>query len=233
MRLCLPVLVLAAALSLGACASGPRPVLERGWVGGDLLAVRDGNHWLGPWSPDVAYEPVVAMPADAAATTGLLVREAHRDTPLGRAGIVPGDLLLAADGAAVGDALEFRESMDERAVGSVLPLRVWRSGAVRDVDVVVGRERYQREGRLAIGLGFPFWTAVLDIWPFDDGIDVLGIVTMKVLPARRDAVNVRGEYIGTVKPDAERILPPQEQTVFRVFPITVGKSTLVLEQTAD
>ena len=226
------VLLLAAALTT-ACASGPRPVHERGWVGGDLLAVVDGNDWLGPWHPGVAYEPVVGMPQGVAGRRALLVREAHADTPLGRAGLLPGDLLLEIVGEEVGSALELHERVEDIAPGVVVTARVWSAGEVRDVPVTVGRERYERVGSLAIGIGFPFWSPVLDVWPFDDGIDILGLLVLKHDPVRRQAVDVRGAYLARVAPDAPRILPPQEQTVFRVFPVTIGRAVHVVEQSAD
>ncbi len=231
MKRTLPCLLLT--LFAGACASGPRPVYERGWIGGELLPVVDADDWRAPHSPDAAWSPVSGLPQGVIADGAVLVTGLADDAPLARAGVRPGDLVVACDGVAVTDPLAFREHVEALTPGGVARLRVWQGGAVREVDVVVGRERFERIGTLGLGIGFPFWSPTFDIWPFDDGIDVLGIVVLKSDCRRHESAGPRGDYLRAVHGDDTPVTPLQETFTFRVLPITVARGVRVLGECAD
>jgi membrane-associated protease RseP (regulator of RpoE activity) len=218
------------ALLLGACA-GPRPVLERGWVGGEMRPVRSDGGWLLPDGPALFTEFLIGMPDDVEADAGLLVVRAHPDTPLALAGIVPGDLLLRANGKELSTAEDLARAAEEVVPGETMQIDVRRraGGPVEHVMLAVGRESYRDQGTLSIGLVL---SGRLDLWPFDDGIDVFGLITIATYDQRYQLASVEGDYLGGLDPEVEVSMPPQERFVFRVIPIGVGSQKVLVSQEA-
>ncbi len=216
---------LAAAGSLGGCASdGARPVHERGWIGGEFVPVeRVGDLVL------LARDEVYGMPTDVTADSGLLVGDAGVATPLARAGVVAGDLVLSADGAPIEEALDLARHVDEKAPGATTRLVVWRDGATHDVDVTVGRETYERVGMFTIFLGV---TPHVDLWPFNGDMDVLGVLGFKIDSRRPPVPQVAADYLRRTQPEWNGELPLQEESSFRLMPIGFGRHHRVLTQTA-
>lgn len=60
------------------------------------------------------------------------------DSPAARAGLEPGDVVLAIDGAQVQDRRALYERIWRRRSGDPIRLRVFRSNATRDIEIVAG-----------------------------------------------------------------------------------------------
>jgi S1-C subfamily serine protease len=84
------------------------------------------------------------LPRRLAITTGcgayaVRVGEIEPGGPAGRAGLRAGDIILAADGEAVGGADDLLRLLDGDKIGRRCTLRLLRNGRIEDVDVVPGQ----------------------------------------------------------------------------------------------
>jgi len=69
---------------------------------------------------------------------GALISAVETGGPAERAGIHPGDVVLAVNGAALGDSADLLTVAAKLQPGSLADLTVWRSGAAMHVDVTIG-----------------------------------------------------------------------------------------------
>lgn len=220
-----PVLALLVASSaLAACASEPRPAEERGWIGGHFAAVTRGHVSEITSGLHGALE---GMPTSASGESAALVTDAHAGTPLARAGLVPGDLLLTLDGMPADDELDLRERVESMKPGARVPVAYWRDGETRTADVVVGRETYRRSGSVTIGIGI---SSALDLWPFDDGIDILGLIRLRWDHDRNDVTGVVPDYVRKVRPGESVEGPMQEKVETFLLLVGAAKGKTVLSQ---
>jgi S1-C subfamily serine protease len=91
-----------------------------------------------------AYLGVVSTPAPLTPVqaerfgqrTALRVVEAVENSPAARAGLRTGDLVLAVDGAPLGDAQSLQKRLFAEAIGERIEVTVLRNGALVDVVVV-------------------------------------------------------------------------------------------------
>jgi membrane-associated protease RseP (regulator of RpoE activity) len=226
------VLPLVLVLLAAACASDQKERLHnRGWVGGTFeLVDAGGSWWHSAQPPALRRGRLYGLPPEAGVEQGLLVLDRGDDTPLAAAGLRPGDLVLRLDGEAVDDPLDFRERIEEREPGSSATIEFWRDGELLTSEAAVGTETFHRYGYLGLGLSL---SSAIDIWPFDDGIDLLSLVVIKWDDHRAELGGVEGAYLRSALPDAEIDAPRQEGFVFRVIPITIGSGCEVREQTAS
>ncbi|MEM7164778.1 MAG: PDZ domain-containing protein [Planctomycetota bacterium] len=144
------------------CSSGPRPVYERAWVGGEfdeksvaVPAAADGDDWR--W--------------------GVLVTDVYAETPIALAGIQAGDVILGVDRHATECASELHDAVESAQPGDSLQVRVFRSApgstsAESAHTVVVGVEKFERTGRLSLGLGL---STELDLLP-NASFNILGVL---------------------------------------------------------
>jgi hypothetical protein len=218
------VLVLVPVLTLASCASHAGETFERGWIGGRFADVSRGHE------PEITarhHDDVVGMPASAPGDHAALVTAAYAGTPLARAGLVPGDLVLSLGGEPTDGALELRERIEQLPPGTTAEATYWRAGEVRSAPVVVGRETWESAGLIQIALGI---SGTLDLWPFDDGIDIFGLVRVRWDGRRHDLDDPVTAYRRQLDPQEEITGPPQE--VFEVFvlPLGLSKGKRVLRQ---
>lgn len=167
-----PLLLLVPLALCAGCASSGDTLRTRGWLGGGYLPVVASAFPVGE-GPYVDPHRIVGVPAATGAERGALVTWSAEDTPVHAAGLRPGDLLLRVGDRDVGDGDDVREAVEALPPGSPVPLRYWRGGAVHETSATVGTETWSKVGSLRLGLGLG---SKFDLWPFDDGIDVLGLV---------------------------------------------------------
>lgn len=215
-------------LALGGCASGP---VERGWVGGAFAPVRAGAPGLvdpGPFSAPDAPCAVQGLPAEAGAARGLLLVDVPDAAPLAAAGLRRGDVILQLDGADVGTPEELRAAVADREPGAELVLKILRDGETLEQRVTIGAETVERGGMLRLGLRLH---GGLDLWPFDDGIDLLGLVTVAWRTPRTDLHDTRAEHAVAQGADRARLAPPRPTFDLTLVPIGIGRTERVVSQT--
>lgn len=169
-RKVLPWAAAAAVAGLGGCASHDA-THERGWIGGRY--------------------------ADVGAP-GALVVGAWDGTPAAAAGLAPGDLVTAVDGAPVRSSADLRTAFRERAPGAAASVAFRRDGQEHSAAVVVGRETWKPVGTLRLGFRL---SPKLDVWPFDDGIDLLGLVAFRVQRPDPDLAGPEARFARAESPD--------------------------------
>lgn len=81
--------------------------------------------------------PEIAQAMKLGKTRGALVGDVATDTPASRAGIQPGDVIVAADGKPVAARRELQLLIASKTPGSGISLKVRRDGALRDVTLTL------------------------------------------------------------------------------------------------
>jgi serine protease Do len=69
---------------------------------------------------------------------GVLVQDVAADSPAGRAGLEPGDIILERGGKPVENATSFRNAIASSIPGTAVQLQVFRNGKRRDVEIQIG-----------------------------------------------------------------------------------------------
>ncbi|MFZ1900171.1 MAG: DegQ family serine endoprotease, partial [Azonexus sp.] len=70
---------------------------------------------------------------------GALVGSVDKDSPAAKAGLEPGDVILAINGKEISSSSELPAIVSAMTPGAQAKLQVWRKGGTRDVDVQVGK----------------------------------------------------------------------------------------------
>ncbi len=190
--------VVALAATVG-CASGPKPIYERGWIGGRFETIGSPAWWHSGQGAPVMAKLTEDGLVDADQSAVVLVAEVYEGTPTKRAGVEPGDLLVAIDDTPINSVSEFFEWVDDAKPGSQHTLRIVRRGRRHDLSIVLGRERYQRVGTLSFGFGF---SSSLDVIPNPD-LDVLGLVRFRVRDDRLELHSPRETIYGWARDPEE------------------------------
>src|SRR5262245_11887075 len=118
--------VLVSLIALGLCGcSTPKGVQQRGWVGGEYASVRPALSW--PVEPG---HVIYAFPENLKSRFegGLLITDLPPETPLARAGLQEGDILLEISGKKLSRLKRFREVVDAAGPGQILSIALYRAG---------------------------------------------------------------------------------------------------------
>lgn len=86
---------------------------------------------------------------------GVTVDAARPGSPAANVGILPGDLIVAVDGAPIRDRADFGRRVEAKQPGSLITLRVSRNGQVKTLKLVLG----QMPRTQVTGSGTPYQTA--------------------------------------------------------------------------
>jgi membrane-associated protease RseP (regulator of RpoE activity) len=151
------ILTVGAALALVGCASNPskpqaKKTFERPWIGGEFHRV--------------STPASMRTNAQHFAGHGILITRAREETPLAKAGLQEGDLLLAINGKNVRSERDLLQAVD-RDGASPLHLAVYRGGEVLEKSIAPGIERYQKIHNISFGVGVATYM-VFDLFPNPD-----------------------------------------------------------------
>ncbi|MGA2544318.1 MAG: DegQ family serine endoprotease [Verrucomicrobiota bacterium] len=81
--------------------------------------------------------PVLAREFDLKSTKGALIGEVEPSSPAAKAGLKNGDVILQFNGKTVADDSQLRLEVAAVAPGEKVPVRIWRDGAAKTVDVLI------------------------------------------------------------------------------------------------
>jgi S1-C subfamily serine protease len=99
-------------------------------------------------APAFAQQKPDAGPAAPAQDPGVLVVAVQPGSPAQKAGLARGDIILEANGTAVNDAADLRQTLAGRSAGDTVALKVRHGDAQKSLSVTVGT----RDGRPWIGI---------------------------------------------------------------------------------
>jgi len=101
--------------------------------------------WLG-----VSIQPLtseLARSFGSKDTKGVLISDVMPDSPAGKAGLKPGDILLEFDGKKTEAPGDLQRAVGLAAPGTDIKVKVWREGTERTVDVKIGEAPDERESQ--------------------------------------------------------------------------------------
>ncbi len=93
----------------------------------------------------------VAEPLGLPKAAGALVRSVEATGPADRGGVEVGDIILKFDGKAIDKASDLPRIVGATKPGTKVTVQVWRKGATRDLQFVVGEMEPERAARAARG----------------------------------------------------------------------------------
>lgn len=142
------------AVAICGCASNnkPKPVHERPWIGGTLETVP---------TPRQARPDASLFGKDAP-----LVVDLREGSPLHKAGLQEGDLILMVNGKEMRYPRQVREAVENHG-SAPSTFTIYRGGQVLEKSVTPGSERYQEIGYFTFGIGFSSHIT-LDLLPNPD-----------------------------------------------------------------
>jgi S1-C subfamily serine protease len=100
--------------------------------------------------PGIQIAPLTTQLASqlgAPDTHGALVYQMSRDSEAYTAGLRPGDVIVAFNGASIDDASQFLRLLSDARVGSTARLSILRDGRKMTIDVPITRARARRPAR--------------------------------------------------------------------------------------
>ncbi len=202
-----------------------------------LAALERGDDFVPPWL-GVEVRGVDAALAEALGLDrprGVVVERVHPASSAARAGIRPGDVILAVDGFAVGDSAGLGYRIALRAPGERARLDLWRRGRERSMtvaltappeepppEVTLLRGRHPLDGARVANLS-PALAEELGFDPFARGVVVLEIARggfarrLGLRPGDR-ILAVNGREVGEVR-ELERLLAEPR----RRYDITIAR----------
>ncbi len=86
-----------------------------------------------PITPDLAHS--FHLPS----TQGALVAQVMSDGPADKAGLQPGDFIVAVDGEKISNPNDLRNTVANLSPGQTVPVEFYRNGKVQTAEITVGR----------------------------------------------------------------------------------------------
>ena len=151
------------AFVLAGCVSEKgKPVLGRGWIGGDYVLARRNTAWMRLCSSPGVTGTLPKSLSDSQ-RAAIEITALATNTPAGMAGLQKGDLVLELNQKPVTSLRAFRHSIDRSTPGTLLAIKAYRNGQLAEYQVRVGREKYRNGGVFLIVA--PTTVHRWDLWP--------------------------------------------------------------------
>ena len=223
-------------LSIG-CTSSPRPVRQRGWIGGGYLEANPSFFKTVTSNYFQHGEGVIpALPESVKEKQkgAVFVSNVYDKTPVAQADIREGDLILAVDDIPVPTIKALRKIIDQRTPGTEVRLTVLRQGETLVKPVLIGKESYWNIHTLSLGFHL---SSEIDPIPHPD-FNLLGLLSFSKNKRRLELNSPEYQYYQTVQPMAEDDTVTEEQTLANwegwdawCLIIGLGGKKIILDQT--
>lgn len=135
--------------------------VQRGWLG---VQISDIN-------PDMAE--AFGLPE----TTGALVNDVSENGPAAQGGLISGDIVLSLDNQLVDSSQRLKNLVASIAAGTQVPVRIFRKGKYKTLQITIGSLEKAKWGRLAQG------TAPATSTPQTKYFEELGLELQQLTPA--------------------------------------------------
>jgi serine protease Do len=99
--------------------------------------------WLGARIQDLT--PAMAESLGLAHAQGAIVVAPVRGSPAARAGIEPGDVILAFDGRDMHDFRALSRAVETQPIGQAVPVAIWRDGATKILTITLAEKPGQQQ----------------------------------------------------------------------------------------
>jgi membrane-associated protease RseP (regulator of RpoE activity) len=190
--------------------------------------------WIGGSFKRVATPTSVRTNAQHFAGHAMLLSRVREETPLAKAGLREGDVILAVNGQNVRSEKNFFKIVDRNGP-SPLRLNIYRSGEISEQSVTPGLERFQKIHHITFGIGLATYM-VFDLYPNPDfNLVALGYDTQRErLDVRSAGAKYRveqGELNQTSK-DGWQGLSSKEGWRAWLGPIAYSENKMIISQEA-
>jgi hypothetical protein len=150
-------------LLVDGCASEKnKPVVQRGWIGGEYAVARAPG-FITSMSWNAGVVGTLPKPLQPIRIAAIQVRRLETNTPAAFAGLRKNDFILEINHQPAANLQDFRRIIDYSTPGSRLALKFYRDGVTNNCDVVVGCEKFKRGGVFTVC--FPTVVHGWDLWP--------------------------------------------------------------------
>jgi membrane-associated protease RseP (regulator of RpoE activity) len=174
----LVILIAGISLMMFTGCAGTKKTYARGWIGGEYLEASNSlfkkisdNYF----KSDKGVIPTLPDGIPDKQSSAVFVSRIFDHTPLSKAGIQAGDLILAIDGREVEDLKDLRQIVDRSTPGEKLHLTIYRDGKTMVLPVLAGKETYQKWHYFSLGFRL---ASELDPIPTPD-FNILGVISFE------------------------------------------------------
>ena len=172
---------------------------QRGWIGGKYLE-SNSSFLKGMYANyfKTNYGVIPALPEEIKQqqTSAVLVTRVYADTPIMKAGIEEGDLIIGINNEKVRNVKELRDSVEKSNPGTTINVSIYRNGSILNIPVVVGKETYEKWHSIELGLRLG---PELDPIPHPE-FSILNIVSYKINDTRLELQSSEYRYYQSVSP---------------------------------
>jgi len=200
------VMMLIGCLSFFIGCSSNKQLYQRGWIGGAYIEANpsffkkvSSNYF------EKSYGVIPSLPDKIKKQQkgAILVSKVYEKTPVMKADIKEGDLILKINDEPIENIKEFRKLVDKSTPGAEIILTIYRGGEIMTMPIIVGKETYEKWH--SFSLGFRLGTE-LDPVPHPE-FDILHILSYQTNNNRLELNSP--EYIYYT--DTQSDLPDQEE----------------------
>ena len=223
-------------LILSGCAV-TKPNLERGWIGGEYLEANPS--WLKKmtvnyFQRDGEVVPALAKKIAEKQASAVLVSRVFANTPMIKAGIKEGDLIVAVNNRTVEEPADLTELTSALKPGETAAFTLFREGVQKEVAVKVGKETYQNWQYINLGLRLG---TKCDLIPHPD-FNLLGLISFRRNTTRLELNSPEYLYYlqalelvpGTTDRNPESVADAEGWEAWFVFFGFAGKKIIISQQ---
>lgn len=183
--------------------SSDRPIYQRGWIGGNYLEANTSflkKQYSNYFEKNFGVIPSLPGEIKQQQKGAIFVSRVYENTPIMKAGIKEGDLILKIQSETVDNIKAFREVIDKTEPGATIMLTIYRNGEIIDHPIIVGKETFQKWNSLLLGLRLG---TELDLIPLPD-FNILSLLSYQNNKTRLELNSPEYNYFKTSSLDSNK-----------------------------